>query len=61
MAALYINEQMKSMELHLGIDEELTESLWVRVKGKAGEGDTVVGACYRLPDQEEVDEASSEY
>ena len=30
--------------LHLGIDEELTESLWVRVKG---EGDTVVGVCYR--------------
>ena len=40
------------MELHLGIDKELTESLWVRVKGKAGEGDTVVGACYILPDQE---------
>ena len=40
------------MELHLGIDEELTESLWVRVKVKAREGDTVVGFRYRQPDHE---------
>jgi len=40
------------------MDEELTESLRFRVKGKAGEGDIVVGFCYRLPDQEDrVDEA----
>ena len=39
------------MELHLGIDEELTESLWV--KEKAGEGDIMVGVCYRLPDKED--------
>lgn len=50
--ALYINDQRESMELHLGIDEEMTESLRVRVKGKAGEGDIRVGACYRLSDQE---------
>jgi len=46
------------MDLHLGIDEELTKSLWVRVKGKAGEGNTAVGTCYRLLDQEDqMDEA----
>ena len=39
------------MELHLGINYELTENLWVRVKGNAGEED-VVGVCYRPPDQE---------
>ena len=44
VAALYINEQMKSMELHLGIDEDMTESLQVRVKGKAGEGDIIDGS-----------------
>jgi len=33
---------MESMKLHLGIDEELTESLWVRVKG---EGATIVRVC----------------
>jgi len=39
------------MELHLGINYELTENLWVRVKGNAREED-VVGVCYRPPDQE---------
>ena len=29
--ALYIKDQLESMELHLDIDEELTEGLWVRV------------------------------
>ena len=34
------------------------DSLWVRIKGRANIGDTVVGVCYRPPDQEEeVDEA----
>lgn len=49
---LYINSQLESTELHLGMDEELTQSLWVRVKVKAREGDTVVGFRYRQPDQE---------
>ncbi|GAB0208651.1 hypothetical protein GRJ2_003330800 [Grus japonensis] len=39
------------MELHLGMDEELTKSLWVRIKGSAGAGDIIVGVCYRPPDQ----------
>jgi len=34
------------------------ESLWVRIKGQANMGDTVVVVYYRLFDQEEeVDEA----
>ena len=41
------------MELCLEMDEELTESLWVRIKGKAGTGDIVVGVCYRPPNQED--------
>ncbi|GAB0188273.1 hypothetical protein GRJ2_001292600 [Grus japonensis] len=40
------------------MDEELTESLWVRIKGRAGTGDTIVGVCHRPPDQEDcTDEA----
>ncbi|GAB0179518.1 cAMP-dependent protein kinase inhibitor alpha [Grus japonensis] len=46
------------MELHLGIDEEPTESLWVRIKRRAGTVDTVVGFCYRpLHQEDQVDEA----
>ncbi|GAB0184141.1 hypothetical protein GRJ2_000879400 [Grus japonensis] len=33
------------------MDEEPTESLWVRIKGRAGAGDITVGVCYRPPDQ----------
>ncbi|GAB0176272.1 hypothetical protein GRJ2_000092400 [Grus japonensis] len=33
------------------MDEEPTESLWVRIKGRAGAGDIIVGVCYRPPDQ----------
>ena len=32
------------MELCLGMDEELTKSLWVRIKRRAG--DIRVGVCY---------------
>ncbi|GAB0180505.1 hypothetical protein GRJ2_000515800 [Grus japonensis] len=40
------------------MDEEPTESLWVRIKGTAGAGDIIVGVCYRPPDQgDQVDEA----
>lgn len=34
---------MEQMELQLGIGEELTESLWARIKGRAGTGDFIVG------------------
>ncbi|GAB0176444.1 hypothetical protein GRJ2_000109600 [Grus japonensis] len=33
------------------MDEEPTKSLWVRIKGRAGAGDIIVGVCYRPPDQ----------
>ncbi|GAB0208218.1 hypothetical protein GRJ2_003287500 [Grus japonensis] len=56
--ALYVNDQLEGMELHLGMDEELTESLWVRIKGSTGAGDIIVGVCYRPPDQgDRADEA----
>ncbi|GAB0190262.1 hypothetical protein GRJ2_001491500 [Grus japonensis] len=56
--ALYINDQLECMELHLGMDEELTESLWVRIKGSAGAGDVIAGVCYRPPNQgDRADEA----
>ncbi|GAB0205799.1 hypothetical protein GRJ2_003045500 [Grus japonensis] len=56
--ALYINGQLECMELHLGMDEEPTESLWVRIKGKAGAGDIIAGLFYRPPDQgDRADEA----
>jgi len=35
------------------MDEELTESLWIRIKGRARTGDIIVGVCYRTPDQED--------
>ncbi|PKU27834.1 rna-directed dna polymerase from mobile element jockey-like [Limosa lapponica baueri] len=34
--ALYVNEQQESMELHMGMDEEPIESLWVKIKGNIG-------------------------
>ena len=33
--ALYVNDQLEYMELHMAMDEELTESLWVRIKGRS--------------------------
>jgi len=46
------------MELCLGLDEEPMESLWVKIKGRAGTGDITVGVCYQSPDQHErADEA----
>ncbi|PKU29035.1 mitochondrial fission process protein 1 [Limosa lapponica baueri] len=60
--ALYVKEWIESEEislkLSLGADEEIVESLWVRIKGQASMRDTVVGDYYRSPDQDgEADEA----
>ena len=42
----------------VGVVEELAESLWVRIKGRAGTGDIIVGVCYRPSNQEDrADEA----
>jgi len=35
------------------VDKEPTESLWVRIKGRAGTGDVIVGFCNRPPDQKD--------
>ncbi|KAK4832987.1 hypothetical protein QYF61_027011 [Mycteria americana] len=35
------------------MDEETTKSLWVRIKGRAGTDDIIVGVCCRPPDQED--------
>jgi len=48
-----VREQLECIELCLGADEERVKSLWVRTKGQAHMGDTVVGAYYRPPGQEE--------
>jgi len=56
--ALYVKDQLDCMELHLGLDEEPTESLWVKIQDRAGTGDITVGVCYRPPDKgEQADEA----
>ena len=53
-----MRDQLECNELHLGEGEELVESLWVRIKGRAGMADVIVGVYYRSPDQEdEVNEA----
>ena len=35
------------------MDEEPTESLWVKIKGGAGTCDITVGVCFRPPDKDE--------
>ena len=39
------------MEINDGDDR--VESVWVRIKVKANKTDTVMGVCYRPPNQEE--------
>jgi len=41
------------MELCLRMDAELTETLWVRIKGRAEKSDIIGGVCYRPSDQED--------
>ncbi|GAB0179939.1 hypothetical protein GRJ2_000459200 [Grus japonensis] len=41
------------MELHLGMDEKPSKSLWVKIKGRAGTGDTIVEVWYRSLNQED--------
>ncbi|PKU28440.1 rna-directed dna polymerase from mobile element jockey-like [Limosa lapponica baueri] len=46
------------MELCLRMNKELTKSLWVRIKGRAGTGDVTVGVCYRpLNQDDQADDA----
>ena len=41
--SLDVREQLECVEICLGMDEEPTESLWVRIKEKTVKGDTVGG------------------
>lgn len=38
------------MELHRGMEEELTERLWVRIKERVGTGDITVRTFYSPSD-----------
>ncbi|PKU39424.1 dtw domain-containing protein 2 [Limosa lapponica baueri] len=51
--AFYVKDQLECMELLLGMAEEPTKSLWVKIKGRAGTGDITVRVCYRPPDQDD--------
>lgn len=51
-AVLAVREQLKCIELCLGMDEESTENLWVRFKMRTGKVD-IVTLCYKLSDQED--------
>ncbi|PKU27961.1 hypothetical protein llap_21735 [Limosa lapponica baueri] len=56
---LYVKDQLECMELCLGMDEEPTESLWVKIKQRAGTGDVTAGVCYRPPDLEDCGRLAS--
>lgn len=44
---------MECMELYLWMDEEMTECLWIQIKGRAGTGGIIGEVFYRPPDQED--------
>lgn len=48
----YVNMKLEYMELFLKMGEELTDSLNVRITGRAGTRDIIVGVCCRPPDEE---------
>lgn len=58
--AVYEKKQQECMEFCLGTDKEPAESLYVSIRGQNKMGNVEVSVCYRLPDQEKVDEASSD-
>lgn len=43
---LYVSDQLECMKLWLGNDE-IAESLWVKIKGRALKGDVIVGHLIR--------------
>ena len=56
---LYFRKRIKCEELSLKNSHEQVESLWVRIKDQGNQGNLVVGAYYRPPDQgKPIDEAS---
>lgn len=48
-------DEAECMEFCLGMDKKPNEGLWIRIK-KQSKGDIIVGVCYRLPDQEELED-----
>lgn len=56
--APYAKEWLESMKLCLGTGEVAPpETLWLRTRAQADRGGILVSMCYRLPDQEDIDEA----
>lgn len=51
--ALYLKNQVKCTELLYGMDDRQVESFLVRIRQEASSGDSVVGICYRPPNQYE--------
>lgn len=49
---LYVMEGLDCTELADG--DDMVESFWVRVKGKASNVVVVVGGCYRSPSQDNI-------
>jgi len=43
-ATFYVSDQLDCMKLCMGMDKELTESLWVVIKRREGTGDVIVGS-----------------
>ena len=50
--ALYVRECFDCLELNDGDDK--VECVWVRISGKANKADTMVGVCYRPPNNDEA-------
>lgn len=46
-----VNEYLECLQLPLGMDDEMTESFWISIKGEAGTRDFIARVFYRLPDQ----------
>ena len=51
----YVRKQWECVELCLGMDNEPAGTLWVSISVQTNMGSTVVGVCYRLLNQEEVE------
>lgn len=52
---------MKHTEHSLGVDDESIEILGVKIRGQTKFRNVVLNVCYKLPDQNEVDETVFRY
>lgn len=46
---LYVSNQLEGVELYFRMDKEPTKSLWVRIKGRAGPGNFIMGFAKGSP------------